>query len=79
MIDSGATAMFINRRFIKQFDILTRPLERTISLHNIDGSQNKAGSLTHSARLQLTVGSHTEQAEFLVTDLGPEEVILGLP
>ena len=79
MIDSGATALFLNRRFVKQFDITTHPLENAISLYNIDGTKNKAGGITHFARLQLTVGSHTEKAEFLVTDLGPEDVILGLP
>ena len=79
MIDSGATALFLNKRFVEKNNIYTHPLTRVIALHNIDGTKNKAGSLTHFARLTLTVGGYTEKLEFLVTDLGPEDVILGLP
>ena len=33
----------------------------------------------HFVRLKLSVGPHSEETEFLVTNLGPENVILGLP
>ena len=79
MIDSGATALFISQRFVKQNNILLYPLDRGIALHNIDGSKNKAGSITHVAKLELIIGNHREKTEFLVTDLGPEDLILGLP
>ena len=79
MIDSGATSLFIHGDFCKQHKILTVPLKREITLYNIDGTKNEAGSITHRARLQLTVGSYTFKEEFLVTNIGPEDVILGLP
>ena len=79
MIDSGATALFISHKFVQKNNVRLQPLAHAIKLSNIDGSQNKAGSLTHYARLQLTVGAHTEITEFLVTNLGPEDVVLGLP
>jgi hypothetical protein len=80
MLDSGATAVFINERFVFQHNILRRPLTRPIALHNINGSINKAGSLTHFARLTMNIGSkYTEKLDFLITDLGPEDIILGLP
>lgn len=79
MIDSGATALFLSKRFVEHNHIYKHPLEHVIALHNIDGTNNKAGGLTHYARLTLTVGDHEEKAEFLITDLGPEDVILGLP
>jgi hypothetical protein len=80
MLDSGATAVFINERFVSKHNILRRPLTRPIALHNIDGSINKAGSLTHFARLTMNIGSkYTEKLDFLITDLGPEDIILGLP
>jgi hypothetical protein len=79
MIDSGATALFVNKRFVQCHHIICSPLLNTIALHNIDGSKNKAGSLTHFACLTLTIGSWNEPTNFLVTDLGPEDIILGLP
>jgi hypothetical protein len=80
MLDSGATAIFINKRFVSQHNILCRPLTRPIALHNINGSINKAGSLTHFTRLTMNIGSkYTEKLDFLIMDLGPEDIILGLP
>ena len=79
MVDSGATALFINERFVKQHNMLKEPLQQPILIRNIDGSPNTAGSLTHFVRLKLSVGPHSEETEFLVTNLGPEDVILGLP
>jgi predicted aspartyl protease len=79
MIDSGATALFVSKRFVQRHKIICSPLPNTIALLNINGSKNKAGSLTHFARLTLTIGSWNELTDFLITDLGPEDIILGLP
>ncbi|EAU82797.2 hypothetical protein CC1G_10916 [Coprinopsis cinerea okayama7 len=37
------------------------------------------GCITHFARLELTVDGYSEWTDFLITDLGGEDVILGLP
>lgn len=79
MIDSGATGLFIHQRFVDMHRVMIHPLARAIPLHNIDGSRNQAGSITHYARLELSIGTHTERTEFLVTNIGPEDMILGLP
>ena len=79
MIDSGATALFISRRFIHKHNVFLHTLPREIPLYNIDGSKNTAGSITHFVRLRLSMGDYVEWLEFLVTDLGPEDVVLGLP
>jgi hypothetical protein len=80
MLDSGAMAVFINERFVSQHNILRRPLTRPIALHNIDGSINKAGSLTHFAHLTMNIGSkYTKKLDFLITNLSPKDIILGLP
>src|SRR6202012_5430897 len=47
--------------------------------HNIDGTLNEAGSITHKVKLRLKIDEDEEQFEFYVTSLGPEKVILGLP
>jgi predicted aspartyl protease len=57
MIDSGATALFVSKRFVQCHHIICLPLPNTIALHNIDSSKNKAGLLTHFTHLTLTIGS----------------------
>jgi predicted aspartyl protease len=78
IIDSGATALFVNKHFVQCYHIIYSPLPNTIALHNIDGSKNKAGSLTYFARLTLIIDSWNEPTNFLVIDLGPKDIILGL-
>ena len=79
MVDCGATALFINEAFVKKNRIRTYPLNREIPLYNIDGSKNRAGKITRFVRLRLLIGDLERWREFLITDLGPEDVVLGLP
>jgi hypothetical protein len=79
MVDSGATALFIDKKYTESQKMWQVPLEHPIRLHNIDGTLNEAGSITHKIKLSLKVGADEEIFEFYVTSLGPEKVILGLP
>jgi hypothetical protein len=79
MVDSGATALFIDKKYAESQKMWQVPLEHPIRLHNIDGTLNEAGSITHKIKLSLKVGADEEIFEFYVTSLGPEKVILGLP
>ena len=47
MVDSGATSLFIDHKFVNQHKMLLEPLKQPITLYNIDGSLNEAGSVTH--------------------------------
>ena len=69
MVSSGATS----------HQMLQEPIEYPITLYNIDGSLNEAGSITHKVKLLLKVSQDKEKFDFFVTSLGPEKVILGLP
>jgi hypothetical protein len=79
MVDSGATALFIDKKYAESQKMWQVPVEHPIRLHNIDGTLNKASSITHKVKLSLKVGADEEIFEFYVTSLGPEKVILGLP
>src|ERR1700761_144140 len=79
MVDSGATSLFIDHKFVSKHKMMKMPLDHPILLYNIDGSKNKAGSITHKVKLALQVGQDKEKFDFYVTSLGPEKVILGLP
>lgn len=78
MIDSGATNTFISRRFIKENHVVTRKLKHPILLFNIDGTENKDGSISEIAILQMQIGDHMEKVAFSVTDIGSEDLIIGL-
>jgi hypothetical protein len=79
MVDSGATVLFIDKKYADSHRMWQVPLEHPIRLHNIDGTLNEAGSITHKVKLLLKIGQDEESFEFFVTSLGPEKVILGLP
>ena len=79
MIDCGATGLFLDSPFVERHRITTFLLRNPISLLNIDGSPNNAGKITHFARLMLTIDNYSEWNDFLITNLGGENLILGLP
>ena len=79
IVDSGARALFINKKYANSQKMWQIPLENPICLHNINGTLNEARSITHKVKLRLIIGSDKEQFEFYITSLGPEKVILGLP
>jgi hypothetical protein len=79
MVDSGASSSFISRLYVNANRMQQQPLEHDIPVYNIDSTLNSAGSITHSVTLKVIIGSHVERHTFLVTDIGSEKVILGLP
>jgi hypothetical protein len=56
-----------------------QPLEHHIPVYNTNSTLNLAGSIMHSVTLNVMIGSHMERHTFLVTNIGSEKVILGLP
>uniref|UniRef100_A0A0W0G221 Pro-pol protein n=1 Tax=Moniliophthora roreri TaxID=221103 RepID=A0A0W0G221_MONRR len=50
-----------------------------IKVYNIDGTQNKIGWITHLVTIDLSVGNQTMMETLLISGLGPEQFILGLP
>jgi len=78
MIDSGATVLFLSHHFVEKHQLEKRKLDSEIIIQNIDGTLNREGTITHYIRLKLKAGESLEEREFLVTDIGPEDVIIGL-
>ena len=79
MVDSGTTVLFHDKQYTDCHKMWQIPLEIPVTLYNIDGSLNQAGSITHKVKLSLRIGQDEEKFDFFVTSLGPEKVILGLP
>ena len=45
LLDSGATGMFIDQEYMKASSFTTKTLSNPIPVHNVDGTQNEAGSI----------------------------------
>ncbi|THG95502.1 hypothetical protein EW145_g7946 [Phellinidium pouzarii] len=50
-----------------------------LSVHNVDGTPNQSGTITHYTLRPLLFGNKLTLAFLLVTSLGKEDIILGLP
>lgn len=57
---------------------MTRKLAWLIPLYNIDGTENCDGMISKVAVLDMAIGDHQEKVVFVVTDIGKEDVIIGL-
>ena len=66
MVDSGASTLFIHRRFVQENKIQTRKLREPIRVYNIDGTENKAGAVTEMAIVNMQVGGHLETPSGLI-------------
>jgi hypothetical protein len=79
LLDCGAGGTFIDQRFVKNHELTMTPLRKRILVRNVDGTLNKNGTITQSMILDLKVNGRTKKTRFLVTGLGKETIILGLP
>ncbi|THG94593.1 hypothetical protein EW145_g8110 [Phellinidium pouzarii] len=79
LIDSGAEGKFIDSKFVAKHRIPVRKLVKPIPVHNVDGTPNQNGTITHYTLRPLLFGNKLTMAFLLVTSLGKEDIILGLP
>ena len=77
LVDSRATAEFIDTNLVKDLKLPTKRLPRPIAVYNVDGTPNQAGHITEQIDVGMTFGKHKEKLTLLVTDLGRDMVILG--
>ena len=77
LIDSGAAGNFINRSTVHKYKIPAKRLQKPIQLSNADGTKNIDGTVKTYVESNLGIG--TEKETLLVTSLGKEDVILGMP
>ena len=77
LLDSGATGLFLDVKFVKYHNLNTRKLPRAIPVYNVDGTLNKGGSIYEEVDLVMDFQNHTEKATFAVCDLGDKTAIIG--
>ena len=79
LLDSGATENFLDLQTIVKLRLPTTKLKQVQVITNIDGTYNKAGSITRKCWLKMTLGIHSEEIDFFVIDLGQDYMVLGYP
>jgi len=79
LLDSGATKNFISFHTWKQLGIGQQELNEPITVHNVDGTENKKGKITHYCWLRVLYNRKQKLQKFFLTSLGKDRMILGYP
>jgi transposase InsO family protein len=79
LIDSGAGGNFIDEETVTKLQLQRTELRRPIQVRNVDGTLNHKGQITHRSILEVTIANRRQWISFLITGLGKQHVILGLP
>ena len=77
LLDCGAGGMFIDQNFAKNYQI--EKLDEPVKAFNVDGTENKKGTIKSYVDLQFQLGDKTFKEQFYVTGLGKQKIILGFP
>lgn len=77
LVDSGATANFINYAFAKKHNLGLTKVATPVKVTNADGTHNKAGAIMHTLRARLQLSNHTTENDFYVINLGDKDVFIG--
>ena len=79
LIDSRAGGKFIDQDFTKESGFKTLKLEEPLRVLNVDGTENKRGTIKDYVELDLEINRRKSLEQLMVTGLGKEQIILGFP
>ena len=80
LIDSGAGGQFIDQKnYVKKERFKIHQLPTTIQAFNVDGTENKRGTIKTYIDLELEINERKTKTQLLITGLGKEQIILGFP
>ena len=60
LLDSGAIGLFMSKRLAERQGFKLEKLNKPIKVRNVDGSDNKGGSITHEVEVNLYYRGHIE-------------------
>ena len=78
-IDCGADINCINYGFAQRNRIPLKRLEKPLTVNNVDGSLNEAGTIRHLVILFIWMGGIIHEEKFYAIKCGKYNIILGLP
>ena len=70
---------FLDHRTVSWLQLPPEPLKAPRTIHNIDGTHNQAGHITHKCRLKVQLETIHQEMDFFITNLGQDFIILGNP
>jgi hypothetical protein len=76
LLDCGADGLFMDWDYVWKNQLTTQALTRPIPMYNVDGTANEAGSICEVVDMVLRYRDHAERAQFAVTGLGNQDMIL---
>jgi hypothetical protein len=79
LVNSRATENFIDYQTVIWLRLGSNRLAVPWPVHNIDGTLNKSGEITHSVDLYVNLGKKEQYVKFFITNLGKDQMILGHP
>jgi len=79
LLDTGATENFINYKTVARLRLGTQKLTIPRPVFNMDGTNNRHGTITHVCDLMVKQGNRKERQCFYVSNLGRDRFILGYP
>jgi len=79
LVDSGATANFIDYKTVARLRLGTQKLDNIRTVKNIDGTLNRSGNITHCCDLLVSRDRKQERTRFFVTNLGGDRFIFRYP
>jgi len=79
LLDSGATGMFVDRKFVENHRFKIKKLDRPSKVTNVDGMDNVGGSIMYEIECNIYYKGHVERMWIDMYNLGRMEVILGMP
>ena len=77
LLDSGATGVFMDRKFAERNGIAMQKLDKPIRVYNVNRTLNQGGLITHETTMMMLHKGNCEKAVFEVCDLGKSNIIIG--
>src|ERR1700678_2389691 len=79
LVDSGAGGKFIDQNFARNSKMDIYNLEQPMKALNVDGTENKRGTIKQYVDLTFTINGRPQTQRLLLTGLGKQKIILGFP
>jgi len=79
LLDSGATGMFVDKKFVEEHGFKLEKLDRPVEVKNMDETSNSGGNITHELECNVFYRRHHERLRMDVCNLGRTKMILGMP
>src|SRR6267142_1334971 len=79
LLDSGASENLIDKETWKTLEMGAFVLPKPITIHNLDGTENKQGKITQYCWLRIKRGDKEQWMRFFITNTGEDRFILGYP